>query len=73
MTISMNIRGGLFMKSKIVAFLKDESGQTSTEYILLVAVVAVIIFKFKDRLQESLLGLIDKVFDKSNNLLQDLD
>ena len=28
------------MKQKIVAYLKDESGQTSTEYILLVAVAA---------------------------------
>ena len=32
----------------IFAFLKDEEGQTSTEYILLVAVVALIVFKFKD-------------------------
>ena len=32
---------------KLMAYLKDESGQTSTEYILLVAVVAMIIFKFK--------------------------
>ena len=28
------------MKNKVLEFLKDESGQTSTEYILLVAVVA---------------------------------
>lgn len=31
----------------IIAYLKDESGQTSTEYILLVAVAAAIVVKFK--------------------------
>lgn len=35
------------MKTKIMAYLRDESGQTSTEYILLVAVVAGIVIKFK--------------------------
>jgi pilus assembly protein Flp/PilA len=35
-------------------YLKDEDGQTSTEYILLVAVVAVIILKFKETLQTRL-------------------
>ena len=57
------------MKNKIVEFLKDESGQTSTEYILLVAVVAVIILKFKDTLQEKLEGLIGSVFQRANDEL----
>lgn len=35
------------MKQKLIAYLKDESGQTSTEYILLVAVAAAIVVKFK--------------------------
>lgn len=60
------------MKNKVVEFLKDENGQTSTEYILLVAVVAVIIFKFKDVLQKKLLGLVDSVFGKSDDLLNGL-
>lgn len=60
------------MKNKFMEFLRDENGQTSTEYILLVAVVAVIIFKFKDTLQSKLTGLIDKVFGKSDELLQGL-
>ena len=50
------------MKNKIVEFLKDESGQTSTEYILLVAVVAVVIYKFKGILETKLTGLVEKVF-----------
>ncbi len=61
------------MKKQIKAFLKDESGQTSTEYILLVAVVAFIIFKFKDKLDTKLMGLMDSVFGKADGLLQQLD
>lgn len=44
------------MKQKIVAYLKDETGQTSTEYILLVAVVATIVFKFKGAIVQKLFG-----------------
>ncbi len=44
------------MTNKILAYLKDETGQTSTEYILLVAVVAMIVMKFKDKIQEKLFG-----------------
>ena len=60
------------MKSHITAFLKDESGQTSTEYILLVAVVAFVIFKFKDVINERLVGetgLVSKVFTKAEGIL----
>ena len=60
------------MKNKIVEFLKDESGQTSTEYILLVAVVAVIIIKFKDVLQTKLTGLINTVFQNVDDNLVNL-
>jgi pilus assembly protein Flp/PilA len=44
------------MKQKLMAYFKDESGQTSTEYILLVAVAAAIVIKFKSAIQEKLLG-----------------
>ncbi len=44
------------MKDKLIAYLKDEKGQTSTEYILLVAVVATIVFKFKDEITKKLFG-----------------
>ena len=61
------------MKNKIVEFIKDESGQTSTEYILLVAVVAFIVFKFKNVINQKLFesgGVMDKVF--GGNQLNDL-
>lgn len=64
------------MKSKIGAFLSDESGQTSTEYILLVAVVAFVIFKFKGVIEEKLVGddgLVNKVFNKADGILDSID
>lgn len=62
------------MKNKIVAYLKDETGQTSTEYILLVAVVATIVFKFKGAITKKLFGesedgnggILGKVLDENN-------
>ena len=59
------------MKSKIIEFLKDESGQTSTEYILLLAVVAAIIFKFKGIIEGKLETLVEGVFNSQgmNDLL----
>ena len=44
------------MKARFLAYLKDETGQTSTEYILLVAVVATIVFKFKSAITKKLFG-----------------
>tara|TARA_Y100000590_G_scaffold59400_1_gene63013 strand:- start:171 stop:356 length:186 start_codon:yes stop_codon:yes gene_type:complete len=61
------------MIREFMNFLRDEDGQTSTEYILLVAVVAVIILKFKDKLQGQLDTLIDGVFGKANNLVDELN
>jgi len=40
----------------IIAYLKDETGQTSTEYILLVAVAAAIVIKFKGAITNQLMG-----------------
>jgi pilus assembly protein Flp/PilA len=56
------------MINKFLAYLKDESGQTSTEYILLVAVAAAIVIKFKDKIDEKLLsdtGILGRVMDKT--------
>ena len=66
-----HLRRGIMIR-EFVDYLKDEDGQTSTEYILLVAVVAVIIFKFKDRLQTKLLDLVDKVFVGADGIVDGL-
>lgn len=63
------------MKKKILEFLRDDDGQTATEYILLLAVVALIIFKFKDAVQERLTGdngIISNVFNKADTIIEQL-
>jgi pilus assembly protein Flp/PilA len=57
------------MMSEFIKYLKDEEGQTSTEYILLVAVVAMVIFKFRDTLDTKLTQLVERVFGKADSLL----
>ena len=60
------------MVEKIILFLKDEDGQTSTEYILLVAVVALIVFKFKDIALKRLMSLTGKVFDGADKMADEI-
>jgi pilus assembly protein Flp/PilA len=64
------------MKS-VIAFLKDENGQTSTEYILLVAVVALIVMKFKNIAVTKLTEISNGVFgagnDLANNIAQEVN
>ena len=55
-----------------IAFLKDEEGQTSTEYILLVAVVALIVFKFKSVATERLGSITNGVFDQADSFVNEL-
>lgn len=57
------------MINLILSYLSDEEGQTSTEYILLVAVVAMIIFKFKAVAETKLMGLTESVFGKAQGML----
>jgi pilus assembly protein Flp/PilA len=57
---------------KFLEFLRDEEGQTSTEYILLVAVAAMLVFKFKDKASGQIESLTDGVFGKANDMLGEL-
>tara|TARA_R110002049_G_scaffold49511_5_gene141610 strand:+ start:955 stop:1149 length:195 start_codon:yes stop_codon:yes gene_type:complete len=52
----------------VIAFLKDENGQTSTEYILLVAVVALIVMKFKTIAVDKLSKISNDVFGAGDKL-----
>jgi pilus assembly protein Flp/PilA len=58
---------------KLVAYLKDESGQTSTEYIMLVAVVAMIVFKFKKQADQQLGDITNSVFGKAKTMVDGID
>jgi pilus assembly protein Flp/PilA len=60
------------MKNLFLAYLKDEDGQTSTEYILLVAVVAMIVFRFKDVAEKRLMDIVESVFSKAGGFVNDM-
>ena len=55
----------------LVEYFKDEEGQTSTEYILLVAVVAMIVLKFKEKLNTKLNSVLDGAFGKVESGISD--
>ena len=61
------------MKNAIVRFLKDENGQTSTEYILLVAVVFLLVLKFKNTATQRLDAVIKSVFDGADTLTNQIN
>ena len=47
------------------AYLKDENGQTSIEYILMLAVAALIVFKFKEEATTRIKTLTETIFTKA--------
>lgn len=64
---------GVGMKNLVLAFLKDEDGQTSTEYILLVAVVALIVFKFKGTATTKLESITNGVFTGAEGWVEQIN
>jgi len=61
------------MKRQIIKalkeFWKDEEGQTSTEYILMVAIVVMIIMRFRTELERRISGLIEKTFASMDSVV----
>lgn len=53
--------------------MRDDEGQTSTEYILLVAVVALIVFRFKEVATTKLNEITGKVFGKAGEFVDNMD
>ncbi len=49
-------------------FLKDESGQTTTEYILILAVIVTIFMQFRTKLK----NIINKIFGELDTATGDL-
>lgn len=54
-------------------FLKSDSGQTTTEYILILAVVVTIFMQFRKRLGALVNKLFVKVDDDVNKVMDDMD
>lgn len=60
------------MKQLLISFWKDENGQTSTEYILLVAVVALIVFKFRNTATTQIDKITNQIFSGMGNIANDI-
>ena len=58
---------------KLRAYLQDESGQTSMEYILLLAVVAMVVFRFRGVFEEKIATLTEDIFDKAGGVVSEID
>lgn len=62
------------MKLTVVTkeFLKDESGQTTTEYILILAVIVTIFIQFKGKLKKVLDKLLGGLDTATDSALEDI-
>jgi Flp pilus assembly pilin Flp len=61
------------MMVKLKNFVKDESGQTTTEYILILAVIVTIFMQFRKKL----IGILNKIFGEletsTDGIIEDVD
>jgi Flp pilus assembly pilin Flp len=48
-------------KDKLRRFWRDERGQSTTEYILILAVVVMIASKFRETFQKKLIGIVERL------------
>ncbi len=51
----------VLMKKFLTKLWKDEEGQSMTEYLLMLAIVVMIVLKFKAQFQSSLLNAVSTV------------
>jgi len=54
-------------------YLKDEEGQTSTEYVLLLVVVALLVMKFKNKAVTKIDVLTETIFNGATTAAQQLE
>jgi Flp pilus assembly pilin Flp len=59
---------GMKFDLDIKNFLKDESGQTTTEYILILAVIVTIFMQFRKKL----FGILNKIFGQLDSSTNDI-
>lgn len=53
----------VWIKNSVKGYCKDEEGQTTIEYIMLLFVVVAIIVKFKSKMSDGLGTMVDDIFD----------
>jgi Flp pilus assembly pilin Flp len=49
------------MKNLLLRFWKEDSGQSTAEYILILAVVVMIAMRFKAKFQDKLMTIVDQL------------
>jgi Flp pilus assembly pilin Flp len=64
----LNTKWG-FVRQKFSKFWSDESGQTTTEYMLILAVVFAIAMKFKSSIVSKISGQVDKMGSQMDQLM----
>jgi pilus assembly protein Flp/PilA len=65
------VGGAMNLSKSISNFLREESGQSTTEYILILSVVVMVAMKFKDQFGRAITGLLTNVTGKANTFTQD--
>jgi Flp pilus assembly pilin Flp len=66
--------GLMGLRKFLSRFRNDETGQTTTEYILILAVVVMIALRFKGEFSKRILGIVDKLGTKIDTEIdKDLD
>ena len=63
----------MFLKEKIRNFFLDESGQTMTEYVLILAIVATIFMNFRKKFIGILKNIFTGLEDKTSDVFDDDD
>lgn len=58
------------LKTLAQRFLRDERGQSTTEYILILSVVVMIAMKFKTVFQSKLMGAVNNLGDEIDQAVQ---
>ena len=58
------------MKLSLLKFVKDESGQTTTEYILILAVIVTIFMQFRNKLTSVLKKLFEGIDNSAGEVLE---
>jgi Flp pilus assembly pilin Flp len=54
------------IKTKLQNFWKDESGQGTAEYVMLIMIVVAIVFIFKDKIKTAISGKMDQAAGQIN-------
>ena len=59
------------LRKKLICFLKDERGQSTTEYILILSVVVMIAMKFKSTFGKQLESIVGQLTGNINKVVSE--